>query len=250
MVWEFTECPADCHQRQWEDLNLLVLQCTERDAPAKAGLPQIPSELLPADHRPGWANGNSSMIGCGNQHPRRSEMAAPQLLAKGMEHSEVRFAWCQKEDLHVLITTPDEKGLYHLAYSPSTQRWSKLCVLEHSGLEFCVQNGTVHLADFDSDAHRVCYRPFDGKAWSKASWFDAKGDYDGLAIAADNAGAGHVVWGEEDGTVAHAVVKDGKAECSRQSFADRPIHPHSMGEFAIVGAARRHSANGLSCGFV
>ena len=201
------------------------LRHPKEGAPGSSGLPQIPSALLPAGGGSDGATGISVHDG--------KKWLPPQLLAGASQHCDVRFAWCQQDDLHLLIETSEAERLYHLCYRPSTQSWARLNVLDHGGTAFCAQDGAIHLAYYDYNRRRVCYRLYDGEQWSKAAWFDAKGDFDGLAVAAGGDGTGHVVWKEGRTVVAHACIKNGRAETSRQSLADRPIEYR---DFALVAA--------------
>jgi len=246
MVWTSTHLPRIATSKSGSAYVTWFAHPKE-SAPVKGGLPQIPDALLPADRGRDGASGMSaddrilrvlsSIHGRGGAtgisvHDGQKWLPA-QLLARGPKHCDVRFAWCQQDDLHVLIETSENERLYHLSYRPSTQTWARLNVLDHHGTTFCAQHGTVHLACFDHDRRRVCYRLYDGKEWSKPVWFDAKSDFDGLAVAEGRDGTGHVVWRDGGGYIAHASVKDGRAEYSRQDLVERPIAGR---EFAVSAA--------------
>lgn len=221
MVWESTHLPCIATSKDGTTYVTWFAHPKEGDS-TNASLPQIPDVLLP----PGRGRGGATGICVHDGH----KWLPPQLLTRGGQYCDVRFAWCQEDNLNVLVETSEANRLYHLIYRPSAQTWSKVDVLNHLDTAFSARDGMVHLAHFDYDTRRVVYRLYDGKKWSKAVWFDAKANFDGLAVAAGRDAEGHVVWKDGGGYVAHASVKDGKARYSRQDFAGRPI---ASRDFAI-----------------
>ena len=215
MVWESTHLPNIATSKDGTTYVTWYAHPKESSPPDR-GLPQITDAVLPV----GGATEGATGV---NVHNGRKWLP-PQLLARDEQYCDVRFAWCHENDLHVLIVKSATDRLYHLSYRPATRTWKKVDVLDHGGTAFCAQDGVVHLGYFDRDEPRVCYRLFDGNEWSTPLWFDAKARYEeGLAVAAGRDGEGHVVWRDGRAWVAHASVKDGKADYSRQDFTGRPI---------------------------
>lgn len=194
------------------------LPLPSQNTPVTGGLPQI-TDQLPKAGSPLHHTGISVYDG--------QQWQKPQYL-----RCDVSFAWCQQEDLHLLVATSEDE-LHHLSYRPSTQAWTKHDVLNHGGTKYFVQHDAVHLAWFDHDRRRICYRRYNGKEWLAPAWFDAHDGFEGLAVAAGRDGIGHVVWRDGGKSVAHAWVADDKAECIRQEFTERAIaeRNYALAEF-------------------
>lgn len=193
------------------------------------GLPLIPREFLPKKAA-GPFNGATGL-----RVWSEGKWSAPQLLLSGkIPRHTVHAAWCQREDLHMLLDTGDLKRLTHLCFQSAENKWTKIAELDHDVRAIEIRGPCAHLATSDYDGKRFGYRVFDGNRWSGVHWFERRSSYNGITLAVTDDDA-HLIWNESNGAVAHAVINfQGQSQVFRQTFRERPLGCENRDYLAVA----------------
>lgn len=203
--------------------------CNALPSPSPNDFPMVSGRFLP------FGGADSGGVGMSVYDGRHWLPVQP--LASCVNNSSRGIAWCDHEDLHLLMAPAVRTGYYHFTCRSGAPAWTRGEYFCCDTASYCERDGTVHLAGFDSVKRRVGYRRFDGKTWSDEVGFDMHDDDENwlqLAVAAASDGTAYIVWKDGGTFVACASIRNGKARFARHAFADRPIAGRQIVESAFA----------------
>jgi hypothetical protein len=163
---------------------------------------------------------------------RDGKWSKPGVLVEGKKSCEPVFAWCEGEQLHLLLRGTGEEATNHLVFDPETKTWKRLTRLSASLSQhdaFRRIGKTLHVAAVEGKY--VYYLRFDGREWSKPMRLDmSENNSNGVTrprLAVDRKGTAYVGWWSaigEAGTHGLAAIRAGKASPIPFEFDDKPIY--------------------------
>jgi hypothetical protein len=194
---------------------------------AKASLPQLPGEYaFGLAKSPDWSEVPGVNV-C-----RDGAWSKPGVLVEGKKSCEPVFAWCEGEQLHLLLTGTDERATNHIVFDPEKKTWKRLSRLPMSLSQhdaFRQIGKAIHVAAVEGKS--VHYLRFDGHEWSEPVRLDlSENSSSGVTrarLAVDQQGTAYVGWwSATGGTGTHglAALRDGKVSPISFQLADKPIH--------------------------
>ena len=196
--------------------------------PTRSPLPLLPSELKLSLHsEPKWSVVPGVHVFSGGQ------WSEPGRLLAGLYNASIAYAWCEGENLHLLVVDETRERTFHVLYDSTAKVWNKKAELPYrldsDYTAYRTVGKTVHTA-FCLDG-TFWYLAYDGREWSRAVRLDAGGRVTSggrmTRLAVTEQGTAHVAWWalvEPDGKGhRHAVVKDGKVIYHPMRFSGAPI---------------------------
>ncbi|MFA5794641.1 MAG: hypothetical protein WC980_06195 [Candidatus Brocadiia bacterium] len=155
------------------------------------------------------------------------QWSAPQLLVAGDEECDPFFAWCQGEDLNLLVEMSDDLW-HHLFYNSASKTWSHLSIMNdppdsagpHS--DFKIHDGKVHVSAVTNNSIR--YECYDGKNWGNSILLQLGVVLPRSRMAITEKGDVHIIGkGFKEGGMTHWVISGGKIIKSIICSPEKPI---------------------------